>query len=283
MSTLQWRRLADFDSGRMSEARLQAHYAAQWLARAARAYVPAQPNDGHTNLGWDNGFAGLVTHPLTNGERVGLRLADLTLAVMDPSGVRPVRRFALDGHTDAEARAWLGGELSGTGLDASALDALPPYALPAHAIASGARYLTRGLSDALAELALWYANADAVLGLLRQDLLARKLAAPPVRCWPHHFDLDTLVTFGAGEGARSMGAGCSPGDHYYDEPYFYVSLYPGPDVRMLPRLPPIGHWHTKDFTGAIVPARKIVGQRDQAGAVETALRAAIETAIKALA
>jgi hypothetical protein len=267
----------------MSEARAQAHYAAQWLARAARAYVPAQPNEGHTNLGWDNSVGGLITHALKNGERVGLQFANLTLAVMEPYDAKPARRFALSGRTDAEARAWLGGELSGTGLDASALDAPSPYEIPAHAIASGARYLTRGLSDAFAQLALWYANADAMLGLLRQDLLARKLAAPPVRCWPHHFDLDTLVTFGAGEGARSMGAGFSPGDRYYDEPYFYVSLYPGPDVATLPRLPPIGHWHATDFTAAIVPARKIVGLRDQASAVEAALRAAIEVAVKALA
>ena len=40
-------------------ARLQAHYAAQWLARAARAYVPAQPDDRHTSLGWDDAFGGL--------------------------------------------------------------------------------------------------------------------------------------------------------------------------------------------------------------------------------
>jgi len=37
-------------------ARLQAHYAAQWLSRAARAYVPAEPHDRHTSLGWDDAF-----------------------------------------------------------------------------------------------------------------------------------------------------------------------------------------------------------------------------------
>ena len=44
-------------------ARLQAHYAVQWLARAARAYVPAQPHDRHTSLGWDEVFGGCTTHP----------------------------------------------------------------------------------------------------------------------------------------------------------------------------------------------------------------------------
>ena len=60
-------------------ARLQAHYATQWLGRAARAYVPAEPHDRHTSLGWDDAFGGLTTHPLPDGSRLGLRIADLTL------------------------------------------------------------------------------------------------------------------------------------------------------------------------------------------------------------
>ena len=90
-------------------ARLQAHYAAQWLARAARAYVPAQADDRHTNLGWDDAFGGLVTHPLPDGSRLGLRIADLTLAFLD---VHP-HALALDGRAEAEVRTWLGGHIAG--------------------------------------------------------------------------------------------------------------------------------------------------------------------------
>ena len=43
-----WVPLRGIDQRRLSEARLQAHYAVQWLARAARAYVPPQPDDEHT-------------------------------------------------------------------------------------------------------------------------------------------------------------------------------------------------------------------------------------------
>ncbi len=64
MSRSQWKTLAGVDFARLREARIQAHYGAQWLARAARAYVPPQPDDGHTNLGWDDGFEGFTTHPL---------------------------------------------------------------------------------------------------------------------------------------------------------------------------------------------------------------------------
>jgi hypothetical protein len=57
------------DPHRLSEARLQAHYGTQWLARVAHNYVAPLPDDGHTNLGWDDALVGLVTHPLRNGER----------------------------------------------------------------------------------------------------------------------------------------------------------------------------------------------------------------------
>src|SRR5262249_32791864 len=138
------------------------------------------------------------------------------------------------------------------GLDAHALDAPSPYEIPAFAVADGARYATDTLGEALGVLSDWYANANLMLGRARQGLVARGLSAPPVRCWPHHFDLDTLVYFAAKtpDDVRSMGAGFSPGDEYYDEPYFYVSIYPAPNVPMLPRLPAIGHWHERDFTAA---------------------------------
>ena len=110
-------------------------------------------------------------------------------------------------------------------------------------------------------------------------MLEPNLEAPPVRVWPHHFDLDTLVTIAPG---RTAGIGFSPGDDFYNEPYFYVSLYPGPDVAALPTLPAIGHWHATPFTAAIARARRIVEAEDQKRAVEAFLRTAVEIAIKAL-
>src|SRR3984957_18894343 len=74
VTTAPWRPPRGLDRARLKVARLEAHYAAQWLARATRAYFPPQPNDGHTNLGWDDGFGGLVTHP-AEGVRLGLRIA----------------------------------------------------------------------------------------------------------------------------------------------------------------------------------------------------------------
>ena len=76
-----WMPLRGVDRRRLSEARLQAHYAVQWLGRAARAYVPPQPDDEHTNLGWDRALDGFTTHPLKDGAWLSLKITDLTLAL----------------------------------------------------------------------------------------------------------------------------------------------------------------------------------------------------------
>jgi Family of unknown function (DUF5996) len=275
-----WMPLRGVDQHRLSEARLQAHYAVQWLGRAARAYVPPQPDDEHTNLGWDSALGGLTTHPLKDGARLSLKITDLTLALHVGEG--STQSFSLDGRSDAQARQWLSEQLGARGLDAHALDAPSPYEMPAHAVSQGAAYGPAGLADALAELAAWFGNAQHSLACIQRQMIGRKLAASPLRCWPHHFDLATLTTLPArNPGATGyVGAGLSPGDEYYDEPYFYVSVYPEPDPAALPSLPMLGHWHLRDFMAAIATAHKIVASKNQQAETDDFLRAAVDGAIK---
>jgi hypothetical protein len=279
-----WMPLRGIDQRRLSEARLQAHYAVQWLGRAARAYVPPQPDDEHTNLGWDGALDGLTTHPLKDGAWLSLKITDLTLALHVGEGSTHVQSFSLDGRSDAQARQWLSQQLGARGLDARALDAPSPYDIPAHAICQGAAYGPAGFSDALAELAAWFGNAALLLGSIQRQMIGRKLAASRARCWPHHFDLATLTTFPARnpDAARYVGAGLSPGDEYYDEPYFYVSVYPEPDPAALPSLPALGHWHRRDFVAAVATAHKIVAAKNQQAEIDEFLRAAVDGAIKVL-
>jgi hypothetical protein len=278
MTGSNWQPLAALEPSRLREARLGTHFAAQWLARAARAYVAPRPDDSHTNLGWDTVVGGLGTHPLPDGSRLALRLRDLTLMIISTQGQS--QSLALGGLADADVRAWLARRVSELGLDAQKLDASSPYAMPSFGIATGARYTVDG--DALSLLAAWYTNANSVLEETRQTLLARGLSVPVVRCWPHHFDLDSLVTFpSAGPtDVRTMGTGFSPGDEYYDEPYFYVSVHPAPAGR--PVLPPFAHWHTHDFTAAVATASALLAEPDHRAAAKTYLAAATDFAIEQL-
>src|SRR5262245_53477355 len=211
-----WHPIRSFDRARLAAARLQAHHATQWLAGTARAYVPARPDDSHTSLGWDDAFGGLMSHPLPDGTRLGLRIADLTLALCEPDASTPQDAFPLSGRCDPDACTWLMGHAGMRNLDPGALDAPLPYMLAERA--TGGTYVVD--TEALGQLAAWFSNGDAALCAVRDAIAARNnLVAPPVRCWPHHFDLDTLVTVASG---RTTGVGFEPGDDSYDEPYFYV-------------------------------------------------------------
>jgi hypothetical protein len=275
MSGTQWHSVKGVDHGLLREARLQAHYAVQWLARAARAYATPRPDDGHTNLGWDVGA--LTTHPLPQHIVLGLDLAGLTLNLWDRPDKAGAPALRLDGRRDADIRDWLGGQLGARGFDPAALDAPLPYQIPDHPLAHGASYAAAENSVALAELVAWYSNADGILGEVRQEIVARGVAAPPVRCWPHHFDLDSLIALGPP--ARTVGLGFCPGDEYYDEPYFYISAYPPPDIASLPSLPSIGHWHTHHFTAAVTVADRILASDDPRAAAAGFVHAAADTLI----
>lgn len=283
MNNAEWRHLRGVDQGALREARLQAHYGAQWLARMARAYVAPQPDDGHTSLGWDDALDGFTTHPSSNGTRLSLKIADLTLALHGNDAPARDPSLSINGRTDAQVRQWLGGELAARGLDPAALDAPSPYDMPAHALARRASYDAAGSADGLSELAAWYANANLSLGRVRKQMMHG--VTTPVCCWPHHFDLAalTMLPKRGVDADRYLGAGLSPGDNYYDEPYFYVSVYPKPDPSALPTLPMIGHWHTHEFVAAISPAHKIVVQDNQMVAADEFLHRSVALAFEVLA
>ena len=283
MGRLNWRPLHSVDRGRLSEGRRQAHHAVQWLARAARAYVPPRPDDSHTNLGWDDKLDGFTTHRLKDDVRLGLKITDFALVWLG-EGIGRAQALPLSGRSDPAARKWLGERLDAIGLDESLLDMPSPYKMPEHAIAGGVVYEAVGRGDVLAELAAWFSNANHALNDIREDMVGRKFTASPVRCWPHHFDLASLISLDPDPDGkvRSVNAGLSPGDEYYDEPYFYVSPYPYPDAASLPRLPKLGHWHTRDFTAAIAAASQVLAAKDRKVETEAFLRDAIEAAIKAL-
>ena len=269
---LNWQHVTVADYRKLRDARLLAHYGTQWLARAARAYIAAKPHDGHTSLGWDDKFRGLVTHALPDGSRLGLRVPDLTLSILDTNDALP-----LDGRAETEVRAWLGSKLQARGYDAAKLDTPSPYQMPHNVVALGARYSIEELADPLNAIAVWFSNGNAMLKAIRDGLVKRRLKAPEVRCWPHHFDMDSLIQLG---GNRAVGSGFCPGDEFCDEPYFYISIYPEPYIPALPLLPPVGHWHSYKFIAALAPAHKIVASLDQprdiAGFFDISINAALE-------
>jgi hypothetical protein len=234
------------------------------------------------NLGWDARNDILWARPVGEDPamRVGLRFDDLALVLVD-SRSESVTELPLAGRTLAQGYEWLEQNLKlwqpGT-FGAKPLEK-PGGDLPDHPVRHGAPFSAES-REARLELARWFANAD----LLLSDVVARIEEASPVRCWPHHFDIATLITIASAadpEQSRTVGVGMAPGDEYYAEPYFYVTPWPYPDKETLRPLTGAGSWHTEGWIGAVLTGTEIVALGDDPFEQAAVARGYLESAIPA--
>jgi hypothetical protein len=268
-----WERLGGIAPRALRAAREQAHWAVQVVAAAGESFLPHAPDTSHTATTWDAGLAGLVGGALPGpaSGRLGLQLADLALCRLGPDGA-VWDRLALAGQRLADAYRWAADALRRESGGAQGRPLTHPgFALPEHAIGSGGRFAR---DAGLPELARWYANADLALRAVARETRG----AGPVLCWPHHFDLATLVELAPGA-ARTVGVGMSPGDAGIDEPYFYVNHSPATSSTALPALA-AGQWWTQGWLGAVLRGSELVAAGDGA-AQQGLLHAFLASAVPA--
>lgn len=273
--SFDWSKVGRTPPGALGEARTFAHHAAQWVARAAQANLKTMPDDSQSSFSWDSSHSALVSQPLPakGGEvRIGLRISRLELILT--SGANVVDAFQFDGKTEAEAGFWIDAKLYALSLK-PATGATLAYALPAHPAGGGPRRLEM-LGRELGELSRWFGGPAEAIEDFRRKFA--DLRPGPVRCWPHHFDIATLVRLdeSTDDSARTIGIGASPGDEFYSQPYVYVSPWPRFDASGLPELPRPGHWHTEGFFGAVATADDILAMPERARALRAFIEAAFE-------
>jgi hypothetical protein len=270
-----WSKLGRTPPAGLVEARSLAHHAAQWPTKAARANLPSVPGDRHSAFVWEASHAALVTEglPAKGGDvRVGIRPARLEMIITRGDNV--LDAFQFDGRTDAAAGAWLDAKLRALSLK-SAGDVRLPYDLPDHPTGGKPHQLGK-LGRELGELSRWFAgSADMLEGFVAR---LAGLRASPVLCWPHHFDIATVVSLDEvrRENPRSIGVGVSPGDEYYAQPYVYVSPWPRFDSGKAPDLPAPGHWHTEGFFGAVATGEDILAMKDRGRGLLAFINAAFD-------
>lgn len=263
------------DPRRLAEARLLLHWAAQPAAAAGKRLLPHQPDYGEQSFEYWGGL-------LVQGEvaaampfRSALRLADLSLVLVDgsPGEVRILDELPLPGRTLEEAFTWIETEAAGR-LDRPLESPFErPGEMPAHPVGTGEPFPPADL-EALAELDRGFAASHRALSALA----GRTSGASPVRCWPHHFDLATLITVEAGatpEEARTVGAGFSPGDGGRPLPYFYVTPWPYPAQPALPELEAGGTWNTEGWLGAVLEELRFPSSEDPGERLERFLGSAV--------
>jgi hypothetical protein len=268
-----WRTINPTLSTELGESRLQLHYAAQFATALGISYLPPKADDSHTNLGWDGRLEALKSRGVQTSSHlieVAIRPADLALLVLLDGSIG--RRIPLHGSTIGQSETALRDALASAGLNGERFTLKRHYELPGHPVSQGANFDT-SRREAFEQLAAWYANASVVL-----DDFSARIQGAEVRCWPHHFDIATLVPFGPG---RSSGAGMLPGDEMFPEPYFYVNAYPAPAPQAMPHESALaggGVWNSDGWFGAVLTGSRLTADPSaQAEQIHAFLDSAFKT------
>lgn len=247
---------------------LQLHHAAQLVASAGQTFAAPEEDDSHRAMIWSgelealvgSGFAG--PYPF----RVGLRPRDLTLLLLDRTG-QALGTLPLQGRPRKEGYEWLSLAVATYLGGAPPVLERPTYELPAHPVADGEPFDVD--ADALRVVTHLYGGAAELLDAIGRS----RPEASVVRCWPHHFDVATLLTVaagggtggdqtgnetpGGGTGQRTIGVGLAPSGGGLDDWYWYVTPHPCPEALALPPLEGPGTWHTEGWTGAVLTGEAV--------------------------
>jgi hypothetical protein len=268
-----WQPVRPEDAGKLSDCRLQLHYAAQFGAAAGISFLEHRPDDSHTNLEWVPALRGLFSRVIPAARRsfrIGARPSKLALVIVSEDN-QPIEEYKLHGRTITDATEWIRSQIKSLGVDPTLYTLRRHYEIPTHPVVFGESF------DASApllfeELSKWFGNAATLLG----SVVRRTRAASEVRCWPRHFDIATLIRVTS---SRSIGIGMEPGDDYYDEPYFYLNMNPEPAASRAQSRPLWGNgiWHTNEWVGPVLPASRFGG----ASAQERQVREFIDSATAA--
>jgi hypothetical protein len=256
-----WHKLTRPRASELEDTRKQLHWATQLVSAVGATLIPARSDYSHTNLDWSDAHHGLLSQPSpgTPSLRGLLSFPRVTIELIRDHGgsnEKSVLSMPLANRTFADALAELEHAVSKQ-LGRETKLVRPKHELPAHRVDPDGEAGTFGgwEKHALVELVSWFANGDRALReLRRQDSRATE-----VRCWPHHFDIATLLVLErerpedpTSEFTRSIGVGMTPGDGSYADAYWYVTPWPYPSSPRLPTLAGGGIWNQDDWIGAVL-------------------------------
>lgn len=254
-----WNKLDPIDKSKINREIILEHHAVQFIARAGKYLLPEQTDDSHTNMEWITAVNSFVGNPLPFFMRVGVRLPDLSLVVLDEN-LYVQQSIEMAGLTGDEIFEWLCKVLQSHRINAESLMYDLHYAIPDHT-----KYDKHPLPEPEREAAevtgKLRANANTLL-----NVWARKEPnAAAVRVWPHHFDTGTFIPFAIENGSvtQSIGLGLAIADDLSDEPYFYVNHWQHAERKVYPQLPEPGegHWIIGGWKGSVLPYSRVVAYK----------------------
>ncbi|MGI9543516.1 MAG: DUF5996 family protein [Cyclobacteriaceae bacterium] len=256
MEATNWYHLNVEEFQTIAKVRDELHQALQLVGMVSRSFLPPDPSDVHATSQWLNQSQSLAGNLVTGNHqlRMALRIVDTSLLFLD-ANEQVIDQFPLANEYYSDVVQWVSSKLADEGFDISKFNQHLPYQIPAY---DQNRSFTAFQDHILSEFSGYFKNAHNLLGEIRSEYQSSTIV-----CWPHHFDIATLITLKPDpdpEKAKTIGLGLSPGDSYYDLPYFYLNTWPYLTKEQIQNetWSSAGTWHTKDWIGAVLPADKII-------------------------
>ena len=253
-----WQQLGSISPVELQETRIYLQYALQWVERAALSTNLEDTETSNPRLTWQPAQNGFFSQPFPDNTQIGLTLsageAFLTFGKANTTATDPatattpapaLQTFALNGHTDAEARLWVREQIEESATDTTEYN--DPSSLPQHPLAEGARYKLSEQRENILEIARWFSNAHMLLSTLQGK-------TDSIACSLEHFSIHLNKS--------GLELGLSLGDIHYKQPYFYAISNPPWQSQ-----PDFSHnlslFHKKDFAGFVLPSEQITHLQDQ--------------------
>jgi len=224
------------------------HLAAQYLAAAGISFLEKEPDDSHTNLGFDTSTGCLQTRELSNlGDKLSLDYKNFNL---EWENKNEKVTLDLDGATHGELLKILK-KISMTFLNKKYEYAFH-YELP-QAITNSHVYKLHDAKRLRELMDLRTRVQHAIEATIADNSLDSQ-----IRVWPHHFDTGAYSELPKNTDI-SVGFGLAIPDSLSKEHYLYISGYSKSGTIETNGFTDLskGVWRTGDFKGAIIPSANL--------------------------
>ena len=243
------------------EARLQTHYASQFVAAFGAAYVQRTEDMSHVGMTWGGKRHAFISGTASGARmmRMALDLSRFELYALEPGSefIGVLDRFNLKDTTFGDAARWLRKTSAKFGFDPELIK-MDFEDLLDHPLAGGGAFTYDGDEEDMAELGRYFANSNFLLKKICSQISSFSRAY----VWSSHLDINVIyATEESTNRGFTLGMGMSPGDRVMGEPFFYVNRLPIIENIALPDPPANAQWRQKDWTGLTLAASQIIQRK----------------------
>lgn len=256
MDGFEWKPLIKTDPERIKISRLEAHHAIQNVSAVGRRFLPALPNDQNAELVWVPGLSRLAGKWVKGNInfRSSINLESYEIFLVDEK-INTIASYDLKEKTQKDVMLWLEEQIGKLGLPAPDLTLHLPYTLPSIPSEKWPLF-ERPFPSAVIELSKIYHNTYVTLREIKHTYDSEALIA--VR--PKTFNMVLTIVLknsGSHETDTRIVFGMSPGDEFFENPYFFVITWPHVDTASFGKMKSNGIWVSEEWTGAVLLSKHL--------------------------